>query len=251
MEPGVQTPEETLRKGIGLVPRLGLAAGAAAAPPRAGGALRLGLPDPAHGRREVARRPVRHRERFHRPACLVRGLPARRGLDRPRSDLGPARRRRPHPARLHAGAVSAAPVTGALDECEVEFEHAHEGGARLGSAARHQALHRRAVGGRSSARPRDRRATSPRDDVRLTMGGEPTFVSIDDPRRRGMEHRRRSARQARLRRATCTTGCAASTRRRACCTSARASGTRASRCRAGRSTVSGARTASRSGETRR
>ena len=81
-----------------------LAAGAAAAPPRPGGALRLGLPDPAEERRQVARRPERHRGRLHRPARLVRGLPARRRLDRPRPDLGPARRRRPHPARLLARA---------------------------------------------------------------------------------------------------------------------------------------------------
>ena len=33
-------------------------------------------------------------------------------------------------------------------------------------------------------------------DVRLTMGGEPTFVSIDDFRIGGMEHRRRRANQA-------------------------------------------------------
>ncbi len=37
-------------------------------------------------------------------------------------------------------------------------------------------------------------------DVRLTMGGEPTFVSIDDYRRAGMEHRRRRPDQARARR---------------------------------------------------
>ena len=35
------------------------------------------------------------------------------------------------------------------------------------------------------------------EDVRLTMGGEPTFVSIDDFESRGMEHRRRRPDQAR------------------------------------------------------
>jgi hypothetical protein len=104
LEPGVQTPEETL-KGPRLVPRLGLAAGAGAAPPRAGGALRVRLPDPARARREVARRPFRHRPRLHRPARLVRGLPAGRRLGRPRPDLRPVRRRGPHSARLLARAV--------------------------------------------------------------------------------------------------------------------------------------------------
>ena len=88
MEPGVQTPEVTLTNLSGSLPRHRLAAGAAAAPPGAGGALRLRLPDPAEARRQVARRPQRHRGRLHRPARLVRGLPARApagsGWTRPR-----------------------------------------------------------------------------------------------------------------------------------------------------------------------
>ena len=93
-----------------LVPRLRLAAGAAAAPPGPGGALRLRLPDPAHQRRQSAGRAVGARARFHRPARLVRGLPARRGLDRAGSRLPacspgraifrwPARPSRPRPRR--------------------------------------------------------------------------------------------------------------------------------------------------------
>ena len=101
----MQTPEQTLHERERLVPRQRLAAGAAAAPPRPRRALRLRLPDPAEERRQVARRPERHRGRLHRPARLVRGLPAGRRLDRARPDLGPARRRRPHPARLLARAV--------------------------------------------------------------------------------------------------------------------------------------------------
>ena len=42
-----------------LLPRHRLAAGAASAPPRARRAFRLGLPDPAQGRREIARRAFR------------------------------------------------------------------------------------------------------------------------------------------------------------------------------------------------
>ena len=73
------------RERLGLVPRLRLVAGATAAAPRAGGALRLRLPDPAHCGREVARRPVGPERGLHRPARLVRGLSAGRRLDRPRS----------------------------------------------------------------------------------------------------------------------------------------------------------------------
>ena len=89
----------------GLVPRHRLAAGHHPAPSRLRRALRLGLPDPAHARREAARGTRGPDARLHRPPCLVRGLSAGRRLDRPRSDLGPADRRRPHPARLHARAV--------------------------------------------------------------------------------------------------------------------------------------------------
>ena len=45
--PACRRPKQTLDAGVGLVPRLGVAAGAAAAPPRARGALRLRLPDSA------------------------------------------------------------------------------------------------------------------------------------------------------------------------------------------------------------
>ena len=53
MEPGVQTPEVTLTNASGSC-RQRLADGAGVAPPRAGGTLRLGLPDPVEARCEGA-----------------------------------------------------------------------------------------------------------------------------------------------------------------------------------------------------
>ena len=85
-----------------LLPRLGLAAGADPAQPGTRRALCLRLPDPAHAGREAARRPRRRLHRLHRSARVDRSLPPRRRLGRLRPHLRPARRRRPHPARLHA-----------------------------------------------------------------------------------------------------------------------------------------------------
>jgi len=74
---------------------------------------------------------------------------------------------------------SAAPVTGALDECETEFEH-HMKVSRVWEAPRvtlpysdTQWSDIEALGHRVDADLR-------RNDVRLTQGGEPTFVSVDD-----------------------------------------------------------------------
>lgn len=75
---------------------------------------------------------------------------------------------------------AAAPVSGAVDECEVEFSH-EMSVARIWEAPRvtkpysdEQWAQIEALGQRVDV---DLLA----QDVRLTMGGEPTFVSIDDP----------------------------------------------------------------------
>ena len=75
---------------------------------------------------------------------------------------------------------SAAPVSGAVDECKVEFEH-RMSVTRVFEAPRvtkpytdQQWAAIDALGAAIDARLE-------LQDVRLTMGGEPTFVSIDDP----------------------------------------------------------------------
>ena len=75
--------------------------------------------------------------------------------------------------------TGAAPVSGAVDECEVSFEH-HMGITRIYESPRvtkpytpeqWEAID--ALGQAVDAQLKD-------TDVRLTMGGEPTFVSVDD-----------------------------------------------------------------------
>ena len=88
--------------GVGILPRLGVAADPNPAASRARGAFRLGLSHSAAPRHRSGRRAARGRERFHRFARLGRGLSAGRGLDRVRRHLGHADRRGAHSRRRHA-----------------------------------------------------------------------------------------------------------------------------------------------------
>src|SRR6266700_2785680 len=87
--------------------------------------------------------------------------------------LGP---RSTYPARVG----SASPITGAVDECEVSFSH-EMSIARIWEAPRvtkpYTEEQWQAIDHLGHAV--DAELTS--NDVRLTMGGEPTFVSMDDP----------------------------------------------------------------------
>ena len=74
----------------------------------------------------------------------------------------------------------AAPVTGAVDECEVTFGHEMTRAPDPRVAARHQARTPTSSGAEIDALGRVIDTELTAHDVRLTMGGEPTFVSIDD-----------------------------------------------------------------------
>ena len=241
------------RSSIGerLVPRLGLAAGPDAAAPRAGRALRLRLSDSAEARREAARRPGRARARTSPictpgPRCICPAPAGSASIRRP--GCSPARDtsrwpRRPSPE-------SAAPVSGLVSPS-----------ARSSSTTRCRSRAFTRIRASPSPTPTSSGSASSRSatastrelaagDVRLTMGGEPTFVSIDDMD--GEEWNTAAMGPAKRRLAGALLHAAARRvrARAACCTSGRASGIRASRCRAGPSPATGAPTACRSGATR-
>ena len=74
---------------------------------------------------------------------------------------------------------SAAPVTGALEKCETTFEH-HMKVTRVWEAPRVTLPYSDAQWAAIEALGHQVDADLHRHDVRLTQGGEPTFVSVDD-----------------------------------------------------------------------
>ncbi|NUZ05016.1 DUF2126 domain-containing protein [Piscinibacter koreensis] len=74
---------------------------------------------------------------------------------------------------------SAAPVSGLIDECETTFEH-HMSVTRIWEAPRVTLPYTDEQWEAIDAMGREVDADLNRSDVRLTQGGEPTFVSIDD-----------------------------------------------------------------------
>ncbi|MEZ6087479.1 MAG: transglutaminase family protein [Pirellulaceae bacterium] len=75
--------------------------------------------------------------------------------------------------------TSAAPITGTLDECEVQFEH-HMSVTRIHEDPRVTLPYTDEQWSRIESLGHVIDEHLHRGDVRLTMGGEPTFVSIDD-----------------------------------------------------------------------
>jgi len=76
--------------------------------------------------------------------------------------------------------TSAAPVTGVVDDCECQFSH-HMAVSRVWEAPRVTKPYSEAQWGAIEALGHAIDADLAAQDVRLTMGGEPTFIAVDDP----------------------------------------------------------------------
>ena len=234
MEPGVQTPEQTLERAAGscrdsawllvqLLRHLGLAARFVS-----GYLIQLkadvkSLDGPSGPPRTS-------------PTCT----PGARSICPGRAGSGWIRPRGCWPGEGHIPLActpepsSAAPISGAVEECEVQFEH-HMSVARIWEAPRVTKPYTEAQWQADRVPGLPGGSTElERGDVRLTMGGEPTFVSIDDPDGAEWNTAALGRASARLAARALIIACATAMRRRAWRTSARASGIRASRCRAGR-----------------
>jgi len=180
MEPGVQSPDATLSLGSGscrdsawllvqMLRRLGLAARFVS-----GYLIQLKADiDPIEG-------PLGTQTDFTDPARLGRGLHPRRRLDRARRNLGPVDRRGPHPARRFAALPDRRGDHRPGEPPGRPFRFLDERDPAGRADPHYPARSRSTTGPRSTRSANRSRADLQAQDVRLTMGGEPTFVSIDD-----------------------------------------------------------------------
>ena len=147
---------------LGLVPRQRLAARADPAAGRSRCTVRVRLSHPAAARHQSQQRSRRRSRRLHRSACVGRSLHSWRGLDRARSDVGPARRRGAYSAGSDAVADQRRAHYGHARRGRGRFLGQHAGRAHPRNAARDEALQRRAVAGDPGRRHRRRSAADRR-----------------------------------------------------------------------------------------
>ena len=145
-----------------VVPGLGVFAGPGVAPPRVGGALRVGLPGPVEAGPGVARRAVRAEGGLHRSPCVDGGLHPGCGVDRAGSHFRVVRRGRAHPTFLHAGAGQRRAGGRRCGRVRDGIHLGQRGDPRPRGSAGDQALFRHRVGGDRRAGREGRRAAGGR-----------------------------------------------------------------------------------------